>query len=188
MNFSLSGKHVSSNNLTGKNKGAGVNIPYEIKKIKIRILNMYILPFISKKWSNVRDNLFLLDQLKQKIDFYYQCYKIEDLLLYKDLLSVFDICMQQYVQLEDLEKRVYGTTSTLGAKDQIINMVYRTTMIKLKPEYELYDTILGKPKKEENQHYREDVIADIQKNMILDHIDFHKIQEYIHTKYDQVKQ
>ena len=187
MNLSLSGKYISTNNLTGKNKGdGGINIPYEIKKIKIKIFNMYILPFLSKKWSNVKENLFLLDQLKEKIDFYYQCYKLEDLLMYKDLLSVFDIFMQQYIQLEDLEKKVYGTTSTLGSKDKIISMVYRTTMIKLKPEYELYDAILGKPRKEDNQPYKEDIIADIQKYMTLEHIDFQKIKEYINKKYSPI--
>uniref|UniRef100_A0A6C0E225 Uncharacterized protein n=1 Tax=viral metagenome TaxID=1070528 RepID=A0A6C0E225_9ZZZZ len=184
---SLSGKHISIHNLTGKSTNDHyTNIPDEIKKIKIKILNIYVLPFLSKRWSVIKENMFLLDQLRNKIDFYYQCYKIEDLLLYKNLLSVFDVFIQQHTQLEELEQKVYGTTSTKGTKDQLINMVYRTTMIKLKPEYELYDAIFGKPKRDQRQYYREEVIADIQKYMILDNIDFKNIKDYIDKKYPSI--
>ena len=82
-----------------------------------------------------------------------------------------------------MEKKLYGTSSSAGSKEQIISMVYRTTMIKLKPEYELYDAILGKENRDANKNYKEDIIKDIQKQMILENTDFQKIKEYITNKY-----
>ena len=183
MSFSLTGKPSVYHNLTGKNKDRLLSIHVEVKKIKISILNTYLLPFLSKKWSKINENLFLLDQWKEKIDFYYKCFKIEELLVYKDILYILDVFMQQYTQLEDMEKKLYGTSSSAGSKEQIISMVYRTTMIKLKPEYELYDAILGKENRDANKNYKEDIIKDIQKQMILENTDFQKIKEYITNKY-----
>ena len=58
MSISLSGKSSISHNLTGKNKDRLLSMPAEIKKIKITMFNTYILPFLSKKWNQIRDNLF----------------------------------------------------------------------------------------------------------------------------------
>ena len=180
MNSSLCGKIAIPHNLSGKNKQALLNIPLDIKKLKIRILNMYILPLLSKQWKSIKENLFLLEQLKEKLDFYYKIYKNDDILLYKDLLNIFDIFVQQQNKLEDMEKKVYGNHQ----KDQIISMVYTTTMIKLKPEYELYDSIIGKPKRENKQTYRQEIIDDIAKYMILENINYQKIHDFIIKKYN----
>lgn len=42
--------------------------------------------------------------------------------------------------LEDKTKRTLN-------KNNIINMVYKTTKIQILPEYEIYNSILGKPNK-----------------------------------------
>jgi hypothetical protein len=180
MTVSLSGKISLQHNLSGKNDSVVKDVSFEFKKIKIRILNMFVFPLLSKKWKVIKDNLFLLDQLKHKVDYFYNCFKRDDILIYNDLLNMIDFLMQQQIQLEDMEKKLYGTSQ----KDQVISMVYRTTMIKLKPEYELYDNILGKPKREEKQTYREDIIQDICKYMVLDNINYQKIHDYIVEKYD----
>jgi hypothetical protein len=179
MSFLLTGKNdLNKINLLGKNKRTK-DIPHEIQKIKIRILNLFILPILSKQWLKFQENLFLLDQLKEKIDKYYQRYKIEDLLLYKDLLDIFGILVEQHIQLEDMENKMYGKDSD----NQIISMIYRTTMIKLKPEYELYNSIIGKPKREENKSYNEDIISDIQKYMVVENITYQMIKDLISNKY-----
>ena len=100
--------------------------------------------------------------------------------MYQDILSVFEILVQQHIQLEDMETKLYGKNGS----EPIIHMIYRTTMIKLKPEYELYDNILGKPKREENQTYREDIIQDIQKWMKMENTNYEKIQKNVLEKYE----
>ena len=56
-------------------------------------------------------------------------------------------------------------------------------MIKIKPEYELYNAILGKPLREKNETYKEEIIKDIQKCMIMENISFQKMKEIITNKY-----
>ena len=60
-------------------------------------------------------------------------------------------------------------------------------MIKLKPEYELYDNILGKPLKSKKQKYNDDIINDLQKWMTMDNITYEKIKEFIENKYTTLK-
>jgi len=181
MSFSLSGKNVpNKNNLSGKNNPLFSSIPFEIKKLKLRIMNTFILPLLSKQWKKIQDNLFLLDQIQEKLRYYYESYNLEDIKMYQDILSIFEILVQQHIQLEDMETKLYGKNGS----EPIIHMIYRTTMIKLKPEYELYDNILGKPKREENQTYREDIIQDIQKWMIMEKTNYEKIQKNVLDKYE----
>lgn len=174
MSLSLSGKAGSIHHLSGKSSTVILSIPSEIKKLKIRILNLFWLPLLSKKWQTIQRNLFLLDGLKKKIENYYRSYQLEDLLLYKDVLGLFEFFVEQQVQLESMEKQLYQ-----NPKNQIISMVYRTTMIKLKPEYELYDHILGKPMREKQETYREEVIEEIQRTMMFEDINYQKIHDHI---------
>jgi hypothetical protein len=69
-----------------------------------------------------------------------------------------------------------------GNKD-VLTLMYKTTMIKLKPEYEIYDNILGKPERSLNQKYNEEIINVIQHLLNIDNINFNKIKEIISQKY-----
>jgi hypothetical protein len=62
-------------------------------------------------------------------------------------------------------------------------MIYKTTMIRLLPEYEIYNSILGRPKRELSQKYNEEIIIDIKKMMTSEKITFNKIKEFIKNKY-----
>ena len=177
----LSGKHdVNQHCLTGKSIKYISQVPYEIKKLKIRILDMFILPLLSRQVSKIQENRFLLDSFKEKLLYYYKLYKLEELILYKDLLSVFEVFADQQIQLEENDKELYKNTAS---KNEVISMMYRTTMIKIKPEYELYNAILGRPKRELNEIYKEEIIKDIQKCMIMENITFKKMKEMITNKY-----
>ena len=39
-------------------------------------------------------------------------------------------------------------------------MIYKTTKIKLLPEYEVYDSIFGKPKREKGESYNSELIEN----------------------------
>jgi hypothetical protein len=182
MSHSLSGKKCMNKiNLSGKNHIISNMNPFQIHKLKIRIMNLYILPLLSKKWNKIKENLFLLDHLRDQIDKHYIFYKEDNILLYKDILNIFEILMDQHIQLKDMENNLYGKSS--DSKNEIINMIYRTTMIKIKPEYELYDSIIGKPLREENKTYDENIITDIKKYMVLENVTYQMIQNYINNKY-----
>ena len=57
-------------------------------------------------------------------------------------------------------------------------------MIKLKPEYEIYNLIFGRPEKIKNQMYDELIINDISNLLFINDINFNKIKNYINNKYN----
>jgi hypothetical protein len=178
---SLSGKEVVYKwNLKGKVHSGDNNLPLEIKKLKIRIMNTLLLPLLSKQWNILKNNLFLLDTYKQKITFYYNSYKLEEILLYKDIISLCELFINQNFQLIDTEDKIYNNSNKNITN---ISFVYKTTMIKLKPEYEIYDNILGKPQEIKKQTYNENIIYDIQKLISVENITFEKIKDHIEKKY-----
>jgi hypothetical protein len=170
----LTGKTVViCNNLLGKNDCIK-SIPLEIKELKIQIITNIILPLISKQWDELYENMFFLENMKLKLDRYYQLYKMEDLLLYRDILRAFENVFNEHTQLTDLEKKIYSSKS-----DEFTSIIYKTTTIRLKPEYELYDAIFGKPKREKNQVYNDEAIQLIQRLLNQGNITFKKIKEQV---------
>jgi hypothetical protein len=174
MTNTLGGKteFACCNNLLGKKPGDEKNVPTEIKNLKVKIINTIILPLISKQWDQLYENMFFLDNIKRKLDRYYQMYKLEDLILYKDIICAFERVINEHTQLVDLEKKI---STTKGG--DFTSIIYKTTMIRLKPEYEIYDAVFGKPKRERNQIYNEDAISFIQKALLKDNISFKKIKD-----------
>ena len=181
MVFNLLGKNINNKwNLLGYSNSNQINIPLDIKNLKIKIINFIILPLQSNQWTIIKNNSFLFELFKQKIDYYYNIYKLEELILYKDLLQICEILIDQNNQLNEIEQKFYKT------KENSISLIYKTSMIKLKPEYELYDNIIGKPNKSKNQKYNEYIIKDIQNCMIRTSITYEDIKEFIEFKYKEI--
>ena len=179
---SLSGKKcINLTNLKGKSYTLQSNIPLEISKYKIEILNLFMFPLSSKNWSILEENLFFIEKYKSKLEDWYNLYKLEDLLFYINILNSFDIIIQEHNQLKEIEQKMYGSNIDNNGKNskQIYSMIYKTTMIKLKPEYEIYDSIFGKPQRRENESYKEDVILRIQKLLAEENMNFTKLKNIL---------
>ena len=174
---SLSGKNlINENNLKGKSNYNIQNVPFEIKKLKIDIMNKYIIPLFSKQWKTLYENLFFIYKYKIKLDKFYNLYKLEELKVYKDMLRLFEIMVEEHKILDDTEKRLYNTTTS---KEQFVSMIYKTTQIKLLPEYEVYDSIFGKPKREKGQSYNFELIKKIKDLLSKDNITYSVIKDTI---------
>jgi hypothetical protein len=177
--LSLSGKSSYNGiNLTGKKMSGQIDVPRDIKNIKIQILNNILMPLISKKWKTLRENLICLDSLKKKINSYYGIYKLDDLLIYKEILNSFESVMAEHIQLEKLEKKLYTSND-----NTIHTAIYKTTPIRLKPEYEIYDIILGKPNRNNMEKYDIVIISEIEFLLKKNDINFGIIQQFLLNKY-----
>ena len=66
-------------------------------------------------------------------------------------------------------------------KNTVISMVYKTTKIKILPEYELYNSIIGKPTKQ--KPYDDKIINDIRLLMLKPNITYDTISEYLYKQY-----
>jgi hypothetical protein len=189
--LSLTGKN-SYNRLTISGKQSSKeHISLEIKKIKIFILNNLIIPLLSKQWKVLNENLICLSRISKKIDYYYDIYKLDDLVIYRELLKIFDFVRFQNDELETLEKQSLNNMNVSNVNNplNVVNMnlttmIHKThTIIKLKPEYEIYDLILGKPNKKSGDNYNEEIIKYIEKLLLKCDISFNKIKETILKKF-----
>ena len=168
MNNSLTGKiEINIHNLKGKYTNKN-KMPIMIIKLKTQILDHLMLPLIRNNWNYINNNFFMINSLKQKIDSFYLKYKMDDLLLYKDILEMVEIVINEHNQLFDLEKEKYSTNNSNS-------LIYKTKIIKLKAEYEIYNLIYGKPNK--NDIYDNNKLENIKKLLQIENITFDNIKK-----------
>jgi hypothetical protein len=180
---------VSSNNLSGINFYGnelnltgkyGYNYNYistntKIQKLKERILSNYLIPLVSKKWDVLKENIYFIDEIQKKIQYYNELHKTDELVAYNDMLQVFKVLIEKQKILEDYDKN----NNNKRDANEIMSMVFKTSMIKLLPEYEIYDNIFGKPKRELKEKYDENIIQKIKELLKEDDITYKKIKECI---------
>ena len=176
---SLSGKnHSTAIHLSGKlsSLSGSKDFSLEIKRLKEAILTQILVPLLSNQWEILYQNVFFLDILKKKIQSYHS-FSIwrEELSVYLDMLNLLEKVISEHRELEEIEKKMYGSVGG-GAGEEVISFVYKTTAIRMKPEYEIYDAIFGKPQREKNEKYREEVLQEIQRMLTKENITFAKIK------------
>ena len=178
--FSLTGKNTMNCLALNEFRNRLNNMTrIEIENLKIMIMNLIIIPFLTKNWKKLIENICFIDNINNKIN---ECLKLygndENLLLYKNLLSAFELLIIQYMEIENLEKFFRDDC------ENVSNIVFKTTMIRLKAEYELYNLILGKPKLLEGEKYNVNIINDIISLLKLEETNFDKIKSFILSKYN----
>lgn len=177
-NISLSGRQQSSNLLKLSGKITQTIIPTYISNIQINIMNNIILPMVNSQWKTLQQNLFLIDTLAPKLALYYTIYKLPELLVYQRILTICSNLMNEHLQLADLEKQQYGSTL-----NNITNIVYKTVMVNLKPEYSLYNMIMGPPNFASGASYNPAIITEIQAMLLVQNVDYNLISFDILKKF-----
>jgi len=92
--------------------------------------------------------------------------------------------IENYQIIENYETQTNNVGNSKINKNDVVSLIFKTTKIRLLPEYEIYDSILGKPKKEFNQTYNNNIISAIKKLVEKDNANYVQIKEYIETNYD----
>ena len=77
--------------------------------IQITIMNNLILPILSSKWAVVKQNIFLVEVLMPRLVLYYSTYKLQELLVYQNILTMTKNILNEHMQLVDLEEKQYGS-------------------------------------------------------------------------------
>lgn len=172
-NTTLSGKLNYESSLSGKIELKLDNNYDKIKEIKIYLLNKIILPAIQSNWDKLRENLLCLDNIQNKLNYYSEKYPLGELDYYKNLIRLTELLMLKDTEIKLLEKNN-------NDPDSIGTIFYKTCYVKLKPEYEIYNLILGKPKK--GQGYNSNIINNINILLKKDNISFQEIKTNIENK------
>lgn len=169
-------------NMTGKNYDFNYKygnrhmiIETKVKKVKDKIIQNYLIPLFSKQWDTLKENIFFIDEIQNKVNYFYELYNINELLVYIELLKVLKILVENYTLLENSNGPSHGKRD----KNEVMSMMFKTSMIRLLPEYEIYDSIIGKPKREMNEIYDEKIIKHIKNMLHEEDITYNKIKEYI---------
>jgi hypothetical protein len=180
MSLSLSGRCDLKNthNLLGKTVNSHIVISIEVQKIKDKILNNYLVPVYTKQWDKLNENMFFCERLKKKLVNYQNTYKLDELKSYIETLKVIEILYDKFKSVE----KEGGISISNSKKSELASIVYKTHMIRLLPEYELYDSIIGKPNRQLNEKYNQDVIQFIKSLLLIDDIEYNTIKGEIEKK------
>ena len=169
MSNSLNGKdNTNKHCLRGVEKNK-LKTPLIINKLKKQILDQLMIPMVMNNWEHINNNFFLINILKTKINEYMLKYNAEDLIIYKDALEMIEITINEHNQLFDLEKEKNKL------KKDTNSFIYKTKMIRLKAEYEIYNLVYGKPEKFEL--YDNSILNTIKKLLKINNITFDKIKK-----------
>ena len=177
--LSLTGKQTYNPlNLTGKSfQGGGggkpAKTPHYITKMKSVIFDWYITPILGKNWKVLKENLFQINDIMRRVDIYYANTNDDSLLVYKHMLQVIKSTLDTAEELTTLEERIFDTGKDLA------KVTFRVPRIRLKPEMELYNLIIGKP---DGSIYDKDIITYISELLKTEYITFREIEEKIKKK------
>ena len=166
-------------NLTGKSLCSKQSPSFIIHSIKTKMISQFLVPLFSNQWDILMHNALLIDKYLVQLNELFKKYKLAELSVYVELLKVIKIVCHEHSLLLDAENNF----SYSKDPSNIVSLVYKTTSIKLLPEYEIYNSIYGRPKKENKEVYNTDIIYDIKQLLKKNKITYMKIKEYILGKY-----
>lgn len=165
--LTLSGSNqIHPLNLTGKPFSMGNNNnshDIQFERWKSRMMTRLVIPILQKNWSEIYENIFILSILKKELELYK---KHSDIEFYRNILTFVERVYNEHEELDHLEKMVYNDGGE-GTR-----MLYKTTMIRIAAEYEIYHSIFGKP---ESQEYDKDILGRIRSYMTIDNITYNEI-------------
>jgi len=172
--LSLTGKQkINPISLTGKSlySNSTSSIPYNTK-IKRIIFDRFITPILSKNWKILRENIFQINGIIKKLDKYYQNTNDETLIIYKYMLTIIKTSIDLDEEMSDLESKIFQND-----KD-VAKMIVKVPRIRLKPELELYNLIIGKPEKNAYNKKILDYISSLLKKEYITYNEIsHKVNE-----------
>ena len=174
---SLTGfSNINLHNLSGKPLSIGYETSpsYKINRFKTQVVSDYIVPLFSRQFDILKENTLLIDKIYNNLILFYNKYKQPELLAYAQLLKVIKLLVDKQNLLDASEKNQSNTSEP----NKIVNMVYKTSMIRLLPEYEIYNSIIGKPNK---SSYDENIINEIKRLLKEENISYAKIKTIITT-------
>ena len=172
--LSLKGNNeINPLNLKGESYHLGktyskVNKEYE--RWKNRMFNRLIIPILEKNWKEIYENIFLITVLKEQLNNFKHCNDIE---FYRNILTFVERVYNEHEELSHLEKLIYHD-------DNGTSMLYKTSMIRIAAEYQIYNNVFGKP---ESGEYDNNIIEYIKQIMNQTDITYKDITNKLKKKF-----
>lgn len=174
---SLSGKSVLRNVGLRGSSSSMQNVGTDISGFKMRVIDSVMIPFMSQDWRTIEENMFLFDFFRDEIDVMILRNPQVDVYVYKDLIAAVEMAFEQQQEIACLEKRLYE------GRDDATTMIVKLGSIRLKPELELCDLILGKPNYKNGEKHDAAMVEEVITLMKKPRATFANISKYIKHKY-----
>ena len=173
---SLSGKPSYKNGLRG---GCVMATQLDAPEFKMKMIDAVMIPFMSQDWRVLEENLFLMDIFRDEIDRIAMRNPCADICVYKDLIMAVEVAFEQQQEIKCLETRLYE------GRDDATTMVIKMGAIRLKPELEMCDLIMGKPNYKNGAQHDKAMLDEVIVLMKRPRATFANISKYIKSKYVQ---
>jgi hypothetical protein len=148
-----------------------ISVDMQFEKWKNKVMTRLVIPILQKNWAEIYDNIFIINSFRKELDMYRDRPDIE---FYTNILIFVERVYNEHEELEHLEKLVYNDGGE-GTR-----MMYKTTMIRIAAEYEMYHNIFGKP---ESSEYDGDILGKIRLLMEKDEITYKEIKDKIEKQF-----
>ena len=171
---SLTGKIMDNPlNLTGKpiSLGSITTLDMKVEQLKRKIINKFIIPILQNKWEVIYDNIFIISIYRKELKYFKGKYDVE---FYNYILTFIERIYNEHEELAHLEKMIYSNNTDAS------RLLYKTTMIRVAVEYEIYHSLFGIPK---DKTYDNFIINKIREYMMQDDITFTEIKLKIEELY-----
>ena len=168
---SLTGKNIENKlNLMGKYNQCQYENTRDVKLeiLKRKMINKLIIPILQRKWNVIYDNIFIINIYKKELSLYNS--SNDDIMFYKNILTFIDRIYNEHTEISHLEKILYSNTSD-GTR-----ILYKTSMIRISTEYEIYHSLFGKPL---DNIYDNDMMNNIRKHLKNDDITISEIKHLL---------
>jgi hypothetical protein len=96
-------------------------------------------------------------------------------------MNAFQTSVFMQIEIASLENKLYGSDCST-----VTTLLFKTVMIRLKPELEFYNLVLGKPNLSAGEKYNTAVINDILLMLDVQNVTFEQMKNFITTKYTPV--
>ena len=148
---SLTGRNGANlANLGGRNQNTPTHLPHHIRRMKTLVFDKFIGPLMRNDWKSLEQNHIVIDGIIERIERYYKETRHEDLKMYAGLLR---LVLDMFAK-----NRFYNAKGREGDNGTTLaKLVAMLPTLRLRPEYEVYNLILGEP--DENEYYDDMVIA-----------------------------
>ncbi len=159
--------------LDGKTTGVSSKQTLQLTKLEQRIFDDFVLPLVNEDIETLRKNLALILYYKEQLE------KTSDKSYFADLIEFVSKGFGLLEEVDELQKRING-------EDAFGQLYVRTARIRLLPEYEIYNAILGAPKTRKGERYDMDVVAKIKKlltELKPNEVDYNLLERLLATEW-----
>ena len=154
MGRGLSGhKMPKCRRLDGVTAGVSSKRALKLSKVEQRVFDDFVVPLVNEDMDTLRKNLALLLFYREQLE------KTSDKSYFTDLIDFVSKGFELLEEVDDLQKRING-------EDAFGQLYVRTARIRLMPEYEIYNAILGAPRIRKGERYNMEVIGKIKKLLV----------------------